>query len=86
MTDSESHKVFPSSHRGTGNGVAIGLNRIMGIVSAVVGQAANVCTPLSLYLVQSRILTFYIDEDIGSNLYLCCIVHCAGNCGRGFSI
>lgn len=35
-------KVFPSAHRGTGNGVAIGLNRIMGIVSAVVGQAANV--------------------------------------------
>lgn len=44
MTDYESHKVFPSSHRGTGNGVAIGLNRIMGIVSAVVGQAANVST------------------------------------------
>lgn len=35
-------QVFPSAHRGTGNGVAIGLNRIMGIVSAVVGQAANV--------------------------------------------
>ena len=35
-------QVFPSAHRGTGNGVAIGLNRIMGIVSAVVGEAANV--------------------------------------------
>lgn len=36
------HQVFPSAHRGTGNGVAIGLNRIMGIVSAVVAEAANV--------------------------------------------
>lgn len=36
------NQVFPSGHRGTGNGVAIGLNRIMGIVSAVVGEAANV--------------------------------------------
>lgn len=35
-------EVFPSGHRGTGNGVAIGLNRIMGIVSAVVGEAADV--------------------------------------------
>lgn len=37
-----SPEVFPSAHRGTGNGIAIGLNRIMGIVSAVVGKAANV--------------------------------------------
>lgn len=35
-------QVLPSGHRGTGNGVAIGLNRIMGIISAVVGDAANV--------------------------------------------
>lgn len=35
-------QVFPSAHRGTGNGVSIGLNRIMGIISAVVGKAANV--------------------------------------------
>jgi MFS family permease len=39
-------EVFPSAHRGTGNGVAIGLNRIMGIVSAIVAHFANVsCTP-----------------------------------------
>jgi hypothetical protein len=35
-------QVFPSAHRGTGNGVAIGFNRIMGIVSAVVAAFANV--------------------------------------------
>ncbi|KAJ5189648.1 Major facilitator superfamily domain general substrate transporter [Penicillium cf. griseofulvum] len=43
-------EIFPSAHRGTGNGVAIGLNRIMGIVSAVVGQAANTSTPVPIYI------------------------------------
>lgn len=35
-------EVFPSAHRGTGNGVAIGFNRIMGIVSAIVAYYADV--------------------------------------------
>lgn len=57
----KSVQVFPSGHRGTGNGVAIGLNRIMGIVSAVVGEAADVsyhfpCRILSITL-------FAIDID-----------------------
>ncbi|KAJ5153543.1 uncharacterized protein N7482_010021 [Penicillium canariense] len=43
-------EVFPSAHRGTGNGVAIGLNRIMGIVSAVVGNAANTKTPVPIFI------------------------------------
>ncbi|KAJ5119223.1 hypothetical protein N7448_010929 [Penicillium atrosanguineum] len=43
-------EVFPSAHRGTGNGVAIGLNRIMGIVSAVVGEAADTNTPVPIYI------------------------------------
>ena len=29
-------EVLPSAHRGTGNGIAIALNRVMGIISAVV--------------------------------------------------
>lgn len=29
-------EVLPSAHRGTGNGISIGLNRIMGILSAVI--------------------------------------------------
>jgi hypothetical protein len=41
-------EVFPSAHRGTGNGIAIGFNRIMGIVSAVVGKAANVRSSVSI--------------------------------------
>lgn len=41
-------EVFPSAHRGTGNGIAISFNRIMGIISAVVGAAANVCFSITL--------------------------------------
>ncbi|KAJ6114378.1 hypothetical protein N7486_000156 [Penicillium sp. IBT 16267x] len=43
-------EVFPSAHRGTGNGVAIGLNRIMGIVSAVVANYANTKTSVPIYI------------------------------------
>ncbi|KAJ5769540.1 hypothetical protein N7520_004099 [Penicillium odoratum] len=43
-------EVFPSAHRGTGNGVAIGLNRIMGIVSAVVAKYANTETAVPIYI------------------------------------
>lgn len=37
-------EVLPSAHRGTGNGIAIGLNRIMGIMSAIIATYANVST------------------------------------------
>jgi len=43
-------EVLPSAHRGTGNGVSIALNRIMGIVSA--GVAAYVL-PMCLSRVQT---------------------------------
>lgn len=35
-------EVLPSAHRGTGNGIAIGCNRIMGILSAVIATVADV--------------------------------------------
>jgi hypothetical protein len=35
-------EVLPSAHRGTGTGVAVGMNRIMGILSAVIATVANV--------------------------------------------
>jgi hypothetical protein len=35
-------EVLPSAHRGTGNGIAIGWNRIMGIMSAVIATVADV--------------------------------------------
>jgi hypothetical protein len=40
-------EVLPSAHRGTGNGIAIGLNRVMGIMSGIIAEYANVsiCHP-----------------------------------------
>ena len=32
-------EVLPSAHRTTGNGIAVGCNRIMGIISAVIGKS-----------------------------------------------
>ncbi|KAJ4153340.1 hypothetical protein LMH87_009830 [Akanthomyces muscarius] len=43
-------EVLPSAHRGTGNGVAVALNRIMGIISAVIGSAADTSTSAPLYV------------------------------------
>jgi hypothetical protein len=39
-------EVLPSAHRGTGNGIAIGFNRIMGILSAVIATVADVSSQL----------------------------------------
>ena len=41
-------EVLPSAHRGTGNGIAIGWNRVMGILSAVIATVADVSL-LSLF-------------------------------------
>jgi len=43
-------EVLPSAHRGTGNGIAIGFNRIMGIISAIVATYANTATPVPIYI------------------------------------
>lgn len=43
-------EVLPSAHRGTGNGISVALNRVMGIVSAVVGSAADTKTSVPLYV------------------------------------
>ncbi|KAG8623687.1 hypothetical protein KVT40_008663 [Elsinoe batatas] len=43
-------EVLPSAHRGTGNGIAIGLNRIMGIMSAVVATFADTSTAVPIYI------------------------------------
>ncbi|KAK4624365.1 MFS siderochrome iron transporter 1 [Fulvia fulva] len=43
-------EVLPSAHRGTGNGISIGLNRIMGIMSAVIATYADTSTPVPIYL------------------------------------
>ncbi|KAJ5220439.1 Major facilitator superfamily domain general substrate transporter [Penicillium chermesinum] len=43
-------EIFPSSHRGTGNGIAIALNRLMGIVSAIVAHYGNTATSVPIYI------------------------------------
>ncbi|KAF2097501.1 MFS general substrate transporter [Rhizodiscina lignyota] len=43
-------EVLPSAHRGTGNGIAIGFNRIMGIMSAVIATYADTSTPVPIYI------------------------------------
>ncbi|KAF2106446.1 major facilitator superfamily domain-containing protein [Lophiotrema nucula] len=43
-------EVLPSAHRGTGNGIAIGWNRIMGIMSAVIATYADTSTPVPIYI------------------------------------
>ena len=41
-------EVLPSAHRGTGNGISIGLNRIMGIMSAVIATFVHLYLLCSL--------------------------------------
>ncbi|MCJ1403548.1 hypothetical protein MMC11_006771 [Xylographa trunciseda] len=43
-------EVLPSAHRATGNGISVSFNRIMGIISAVVGVYANTSTPVPIYI------------------------------------
>lgn len=64
-------EVLPSAHRGTGNGVAIGCNRIMGILSAVIAQVADTSTPVpiyicaALYIVMAVVAAFFPFEPYG---------------------
>ncbi|KAF2867080.1 membrane transporter [Massariosphaeria phaeospora] len=43
-------EVLPSAHRGTGNGIAIGWNRVMGILSAVIATVAGTGTAVPIYI------------------------------------
>lgn len=43
-------EVFPSEHRTTGNGIAVSLNRIMGLLSAVIAVTADTTTIVPLYI------------------------------------
>jgi sugar phosphate permease len=43
-------EVLPSAHRGTGNGIAVACNRIMGIISAIVATEADTATSAPLYI------------------------------------
>ena len=43
-------EVLPSAHRATGNGIAVGFNRVMGIISAIVGVVADTSTPVPIFI------------------------------------
>jgi len=83
-------EVLPSAHRGTGNGVSIALNRIMGIVSA--GVAAYVLWSLSRFgrpEITRHALTLSQRCQYGytsSHLLVCSIVHCDGGGGGRVSL
>lgn len=49
-------EVLPSAHRGTGNGIAIGFNRIMGIMSAIVATYANVSLLIHYHVMPTHAL------------------------------
>lgn len=64
-------EVLPSAHRGTGNGIAIGFNRIMGIMSAVIATYADTSTPAPificacLYIVMAIVAAAFPFEPMG---------------------
>ena len=55
-------EVLPSAHLGTGNGIAIGWNRIMGILSAVIATVADVSADSTFFtrgFEVMRLLTYF---------------------------
>ncbi|KAM0282947.1 hypothetical protein ACHAQH_002758 [Verticillium albo-atrum] len=43
-------EVLPSAHRTKGNGIAVGCNRIMGLLSAIIAQVGDTTTTTPLYI------------------------------------
>ena len=43
-------EVLPSAHRGTGNGIAVSFNRLMGIMSAIIGTYAPLSSSIPIYV------------------------------------
>jgi hypothetical protein len=81
-------EVLPSAHRGTGNGIAIGWNRIMGIMSAVIATVADVSFDISFSLSRNRVRVTNrgIDQHARADLYLCGAVYLHGGDCCGFSV
>ncbi|KAJ5761747.1 membrane transporter [Penicillium nucicola] len=42
-------EILPSAHRGTGNGIAVALNRLMGMVSALIGAFTSTSSSIPIY-------------------------------------
>ncbi|GLI79607.1 major Facilitator Super [Penicillium ochrochloron] len=43
-------EILPSAHRGTGNGIAVALNRLMGMVSALIGAFTSTASSIPIYV------------------------------------
>lgn len=43
-------EVLPSAHRATGNGTAVALNRVMGIVAVIIATFADTSSSVPIYL------------------------------------
>lgn len=41
---------MPSAHRGTGNGIAVSFNRLMGTMSAIIGTFASTASSIPIYV------------------------------------
>ncbi|RGP76904.1 hypothetical protein FLONG3_4987 [Fusarium longipes] len=57
-------EVFPSAHRTTGNGIAVALNRIMGLISAVIAVTADTTTVTPLYISAALFLVLAVISVI----------------------
>lgn len=84
-------EVMPSAHRGTGNGIAIGFNRIMGIISAVIATVSNV--RYFVYLTWRRacnglatVVDYRADQHGSAYIHLRRVVHRHGRCGSRLSV
>ncbi|OAP63713.1 hypothetical protein AYL99_02940 [Fonsecaea erecta] len=51
---------LPSAHRATGNGIAVGCNRVMGLVSAFVAAYSNTATSAPIYICASLYIAMAI--------------------------
>ena len=43
-------EVMPSAHRGTGNGIAVAFNRLMGTASALIGAFTSTASSVPIYV------------------------------------
>jgi hypothetical protein len=43
-------EILPSAHRGTGNGIAVAFNRLMGMVSALIGAFTSTSSSVPIYV------------------------------------
>ncbi|KAF5017878.1 hypothetical protein F66182_10173 [Fusarium sp. NRRL 66182] len=57
-------EVFPSAHRTTGNGIAVSLNRVMGLLSAVIAVTADTTTVTPLYISAALFLILAIVSAV----------------------